>query len=280
MPYRLVILGSGSAGNSLLVAGPRERILIDMGFTQRRITTHLADEGLAPNDLDAVFITHTHGDHARDATLKFCWRHKVPLVGPDENLRVLRRRFHRISDRLDRAGLLRTLPPSGLHVNGLDIRGFRVPHDAEGITLGYHLTLGNGASGEPMRVAVATDLGEVPPEALGALASANVLILESNHDDAMLAASDRPIYLIDRIRGPQGHLSNEQTAWAVEEILACQTPGHLKRLVLAHLSDECNDPALARRTMRRTLQPLGDEAPRLMIAHQDKPLAVLPGRGR
>jgi phosphoribosyl 1,2-cyclic phosphodiesterase len=262
------------------VAGPRERILIDMGFTQRRITAHLADEGLAPSDLDAVFITHTHGDHARDATLKFCWRHKVPLVAPSENLSVLRRRFGHVCGKLDRADLLRKLPPSGLHVNGLDIRGFHVPHDAEGVTLGYHLTLGNGSSGEPTRVAVATDLGEVPPEALGAMASADVLILESNHDDAMLAASDRPAFLIDRIRGPEGHLSNEQTAWAVEEILAHQEPGHLKQLVLAHLSDECNTPTVARRTMREMLKPLGDAAPRLMIAHQDKPLTVLSGRGR
>ena len=94
----------------------------------------------------------------------------------------------------------------------------------------------------------------------------------------MLEASGRPPFLIDRIAGAHGHLSNTQTAAALAEILAAQRPGHLKRLVLAHLSQECNEPRLARRTIRRALAPMGKAAPRLLAATQDAPLTVLSGR--
>lgn len=272
------MFASGSRGNSLLVAGPHSRVLIDMGLSQQRIVADLAREHLAPADLDAVFLTHTHSDHVGDAALKFCWKHKVPLVGSAENLTVLRRRFRHVVERLDRAGLYRELPPAGQHVGGLDIRPFRVPHDADGITVGYHLTLGNGSAHEPLRMAVATDLGEAPPEVLGAMASANVLILEANHDPRMLQQSGRPIYLIDRIRGSDGHLSNAQTAAAVAEIVAHQQPGYLTHLVLAHLSQECNDPALAQAALRPALGSLGSAAPRLLAATQDEHLTVLSGK--
>jgi phosphoribosyl 1,2-cyclic phosphodiesterase len=272
------MFASGSHGNSLLVAGSRVRLLVDMGLGQRRITADLAAEGLVPSDLHAVFITHTHGDHVGDGTMKFCWRNRVPLVAPRENLDVLRHRFRAAAARLDRAGLMRELPRAGHHVNGLDVRPFRVPHDADGVTLGYHLTLGNGTSEEPLRLAVATDLGDVPPEVLGALASANVLILESNHDLPMLAASGRPPYLVDRIAGPDGHLSNEQTAGALEEILAQQRPGYLERVVLAHLSQECNTPELARKVARGVLGRISGRAPRLLCASQDEHLTVVSGR--
>jgi phosphoribosyl 1,2-cyclic phosphodiesterase len=273
--HRVVMIASGSRGNSLLVAGAQSRILIDMGLGQRRMAASLRAEGLEPDDLDAVFVTHTHGDHVGDATVKFCWRNKVPLVAPEENLSILRRRFRAASGRLDRAGLMRKLPRKGHHIDGLDIRPFRVPHDAEGVSLGYHLTLGNGNGAEPLRIAVATDLGEAPPEVVGALAAANVLILESNHDDTMLAASGRPVYLIDRIAGVEGHLSNDQAADTLEEILACQEPGHLRHVVLAHLSQECNTPELARTAADRVLSPLGDRAPSLLCASQDDPLRIL-----
>jgi len=278
LSYRVVMFASGSRGNSLLVAGPRSRVLIDMGLTQRRIVADLAREQLTPKDLDAVFLTHTHHDHVGDAALKFCWRHQVPIVGPAENLTVLRRRFRPVVERLDRAGLYRTLPPAGHHVSGLDIRAFEVPHDADGITLGYHLTLGRGNGAEPLRVAVATDLGEAPPEVLGALASANVLVLEANHDPEMLRRSGRPAYLIDRIRGADGHLSNSQTAAAVAEIVAHQKPGFMSHLVLAHLSQECNTPELAQAAVRPVLAALGSRAPRLLTAAQDQHLVVLSGK--
>ena len=90
-----------------------------------------------------------------------------------------------------------------------------------------------------------------------------------------LANSGRPIYLIDRIRGLDGHLSNRQTAAALEEILACQEPGHLRQVVLAHLSQECNTPELACQATQRVLDALGDAAPQLLCASQDEHLRIL-----
>lgn len=288
MSCRIVIFGSGSAGNCLLVATRSARVLVDMGFSQRRIRADLAAQRLEPERLDALLVTHTHGDHAGDPALKFCWRHRIPLVAAAENLAVLRRRFRHVMGLLDRAGLLREIRPPGLHIRGLDVRPFEVPHDAEGLTLGYHLTLAGGAAsgngGDPLRVAVATDLGHVPPEVLRVFAQAEVLVLESNHDAAMLADSGRPPYLIDRIAGPHGHLGNHQAAEAVERILSHQGPGGadgspgMRCLVLAHLSQECNDPQLARRQMRQVLSAFGPGKPRLLTARQDERLTVLSGR--
>ncbi len=275
MPYRVVSLASGSKGNSLLVSGPRLRLLVDMGLSQRRIVAELAAEGLRPGDLDGIFLTHTHTDHVRDTCLKFCWRHRVPLVGPRENLAVLRRRYRNMADRLDRAGLLRDLPPRGLHVKACRVRPFAVPHDAEGLTLGYHLTLADG--GTPFRLAVATDLGEVPGEALRTFARADVLVLEANHDPGMLEASGRPPVLIDRIRGAEGHLANAQAAEAVGRIASRVGPRRLRQIVLAHLSEECNEPALALETVRRHLEPLGAEAPPVRAAAQHRPVEVVAG---
>jgi len=262
----------------MLVAGPRARVLVDMGFSGRRAVADLAAQHLAPGDLDALLVTHTHGDHVGDPALKFCWRHNVPLVAAAENLAVLRRRFRAVMGRLDRAGLLREMTPKGLHINGLDIHPFTVPHDAEGVNLGYHMTLTDGHSGSPLHLAMATDLGHVPPEVLRRLATANVLVLESNHDPEMLAASGRPAYLIDRIAGSHGHLSNGDAAQTVETILEHAPPGQLQRVVLAHLSQECNERRIAVGETRRVLKQVDVPVPKLQAAHQDRPLAILSGR--
>ncbi|MBN2584057.1 MAG: MBL fold metallo-hydrolase [Planctomycetes bacterium] len=275
MPHPIVIFGSGSRGNSMLVAGPQGRILLDMGFSQRRIVAHLRDQRIEPTDLDALLITHTHGDHVGDSALKFCWRWRVPLVAARENFDVLRGRFRAVMGRLDRAGLLREMPPRGLDIKGLQVRPFDVPHDADGICLGYHVTLGpTNGDGPPTRVAATTDLGEVTPEVLRRLAAADVVVLESNHDPEMLATSGRPAYLIDRIAGPHGHLSNDAAAEAVEALLDRAPPGQVQTIVLAHLSQECNDRAVALRCTREVLKRYDGPTPRLQAADQDEALTV------
>jgi hypothetical protein len=276
----VVIFGSGSRGNSMLVAGPRGRILVDMGLPQRRVVGGLRAAGVQPTEVDALLVTHTHGDHVGDSALKFCWRHRVPLVAARENLDVLRRRYRPVMLRLDRAGLLRAMPPRGLEIQGLEVRPFAVPHDAEGICLGYHVTIAPApGDGQPVRVAATTDLGEVPPEVLVHLAAAEIVVLESNHDRAMLDASGRPPYLVDRIAGPLGHLSNESAADAVMAVLERAPAGPLAALVLAHLSRDCNDRSVALRCMRSVLRRHGGKAPQLLAAEQDEPVAVaLPTR--
>ena len=274
MPQRVVILGSGSRGNSLLAAARRTRVLVDMGFSERRITRQLLAEGVDPDKLSAVLVTHTHGDHVGASALRFCFRHRVPLVAPRENLAVLRRKFGPTFERLDRGDLLRPLPPRGLEIDGLAVRPFEVPHDADGLNLGYHLTLADGRSAAPLRVVVATDLGHVPPEVLAVLADAEILVLEANHDPRLLADSGRPPDLIERIRGPHGHLANDQAALVLQLILSLRDPGALRRVVLAHLSQECNTPRLALAAARRVLRAVDGPAPPLSAATQDESLKV------
>ncbi len=278
VPYRLIMIGSGSKGNSLLVAGERARILIDMGFPQYRVLETLRANNLAPSDLDALFITHTHGDHVNVAAINFCWRHKITLVAARENLAVLHDSFGHPMQRLQKAGLVRVMTPEGLDVGPLGVLPFEVPHDSRGLSFGYQLTLGGGGASEnPVRLGVATDLGFVPPEVYRVLSQCQVLVLESNHDPQMLLASGRPQLLIDRIRGQRGHLSNHQATEMVKRIAAQCRPGHMQHLVLSHLSEECNTAALALESMQGALCDLGRHAPKVSVAEQHQPLVFRDG---
>ena len=280
MPYRLVIIGSGSKGNSLFLAGKQTRILIDMGFPQYRVSETLGAHGFKPTDVDALFITHTHGDHVNNTALNFCWRHKITLVAAPENLAVLRAAFGHAMLRLEKAALVRPMPPKGLNLGSLEIRPFLVPHDSSGLCFGYHLTLGHdspGCSAAPARLGVATDLGHVPPEVCKILSTCDLLVLESNHDAHMLETSGRPQQLISRISGQYGHLSNIQAADLVTRIINDHGPRRLQHIVLSHLSEECNTAALALENMRQTLAPLAADAPTISVADQHTPLLVRDG---
>jgi len=241
MPF-LCSLASGSSGNALLVASAEARVLVDMGLSQRRLKSGLKAAGTAPDEIDAVLLTHTHTDHFFTAAVGFCLEHQVPVYSAEENLRHLSRSLAGFRE-LGKAGLARAINGGTLQIGDLAVESFDVPHDSHGRALGFRLALG-----PPRRrrtVAVATDLGHMPGECLRWFVDANAVVLESNHDPEMLRASGRPWNLIERIAGPWGHLSNEAAADALAEIIGRSHPGRVASIILAHLSKECNTPHLA-----------------------------------
>jgi phosphoribosyl 1,2-cyclic phosphodiesterase len=242
---RFCSLGSGSGGNATLVEASqgitRTRLLIDAGFSERELTRRLARAGCAPAELDGVFITHEHGDHIGCA-LAFASRHRLPLI--------LSRGSWRAVGKADFDPDLLVLARSGeaLPLGDMELRPFAVPHDANE-PLQLRLTDGRDHLG------VVTDLGCAPVSVSDALQGCHALLLECNHDEAMLRAGSYPASLKARILGSHGHLSNQAAA---ELLSRCQHAG-LGAVIAAHLSDRNNAPALARAALAAVSGRAADE---------------------
>jgi phosphoribosyl 1,2-cyclic phosphodiesterase len=229
---RFCSLGSGSTGNATLIEGhgglTTTRVLVDCGFSLRELERRLALKGLAACDIDAVFVTHEHGDHVGCA-LTLARKHRVPLFTSRGTWRAIG--APELPD-----GLLhfaRDLVP--IAMGDLELTPYTVPHDA-------HEPLQLRASDGAVRLGVLTDVGSITPHLIAQLKTCHALLLECNHDRTMLANSSYPASLKARIGGKLGHLANDTAA----QILAECLHGGLQHLVAAHLSERNNRPDLAR----------------------------------
>ncbi len=229
---RFCSLGSGSAGNATLVearsGGTVSRVLIDSGFSLRELAMRLGRAGLAVDDLDAVFVTHEHGDHVGCA-LTLARRHGVHLW-------MSRGTWRAVGEPELPSGLLHfARDRQEIAIGALLLSPFTVTHDA---LEPLQLRLTDGAR----HLGVVTDLGSITPHVVENLQGCDALLLECNHDRAMLAASGYPQSLKARIGSRLGHLPNDLSA----QLLAACFHERLKHLVAAHLSERNNTPALAR----------------------------------
>lgn len=231
-------LGSGSGGNATLVEASSGtstgRLLIDCGLGLRQIDQRLAQAGCRASDLDAIFITHEHGDHigcavalARRESLPVWMSHGTYLAigAPDLGswLRIA-------AD---------SLP---IDCGELEIRPFTVPHDAREP---LQLVCTDGAH----RLGVLTDLGHATSHVLDQIAGCDALLLESNHDADLLEAGRYPPFLKRRVGGLWGHLSNA----AAGDIARQSWHPRLRHVVAAHLSEQNNRPELARAALAQGL---------------------------
>jgi phosphoribosyl 1,2-cyclic phosphodiesterase len=227
---RFCSLGSGSSGNATLVeAGggtTRSRVLVDCGFTQRELRARLARADVAPDDIDAIFVTHEHGDHVGCA-IGFARRHAIPLW--------MSRGTWRAIGEPELPGLLHfARDGEAITVGDLELAPYTVPHDAQE-------PLQPRFSDGAVHLGVLTDAGSITTHLLEQLQGCQALLLECNHDSDMLASSRYPASLKSRIGGRYGHLSNDTAA----QVLARCLHGGLQHIVAAHLSRENNRPELA-----------------------------------
>jgi phosphoribosyl 1,2-cyclic phosphodiesterase len=228
---RFCSLGSGSAGNALVIESrsgtTASRVLVDCGFSQRELEVRLARVGLAPGELDAVFVTHEHGDHVGCA-LALSRRHRLPLWTSRGTWRAL-------GEPELPAGLLRfARDGEAIVVGDLQLNPFTVPHDAlEPLQL--------SCTDGQRRLGVLTDVGSSTTHLLAQLQGCDALVLECNHDRKMLAQSRYPASLKARIDGPHGHLANDSAAGILEQ---CHHGG-MRHVVAAHLSEQNNHATLA-----------------------------------
>lgn len=244
---RFVSLGSGSRGNALLIETAGCRLLLDCGFAVRELEQRLAQAGVDPRTLDALLVTHEHGDHIRGA-VPFARRYRCDLWmthgtwlgGGAEEIEGLHL-FH--------AG------QGPFHIGDAEIQPYTVPHDARE-PCQYRIRSGKRC------LAVLTDAGASTPHLMDHLQDADALVLECNHDEAMLANGPYPPRLRARVGGAQGHLSNRQAA----DILARLEPSRLQHLAAAHLSEKNNHPGKARAAL---LEAAPEMEPRLSLLTQD-----------
>jgi phosphoribosyl 1,2-cyclic phosphodiesterase len=253
------ILGSSSAGNCALLSTPGCRVLIDVGFTPRRVNEMLAPLGLQLGDVDAIFITHEHSDHI--SGLSGLARHPhIQVFANRETARATQTRLtFRPAWQFFETG-------STFTFRDLEVSSFSIPHDAAD-PVGYVFTV-TGSAAPCRRLAWCLDLGYVPELVRERIRGVDVLVLESNYDPALLDESPRSWTLKQRIKSRHGHLSNA----AAHEVLRTTEGASWRKVFLAHLSRECNNVAL----VRETFASLGQNGHRYHIEVVDPCTAGLP----
>jgi len=236
------MLGSGSAGNSALVATDHCKILIDGGLSARQIILRLEQCGVAPEHLDGVLLTHEHGDHVCGLEV-FCRKFQIPIY-----TNALTAEAVRCDSALDRHRNWRIFRTgSEFSICDILVQTFPVPHDAVD-PVGFVFQAGSSSMG------FITDLGFATKMLVERLREVHTLVIETNHDETLLHADPhRPWPVKQRIQSRHGHLSNAAAGGVIEQLL----PGKIERIVLGHLSRDCNTPALALSTVRESLTKCG-----------------------
>jgi phosphoribosyl 1,2-cyclic phosphodiesterase len=236
------MLGSGSAGNSALVATEHCKILIDGGLTGRQLVLRLAQCGITPGQLDGILLTHEHGDHVCGLEV-LCRKLEVPIYCNALTAEAIRCdglfEQHR-NWRIFRTG-------AEFSICDVTVQTFPVPHDAVD-PLGFACHAGSGSLG------FITDLGYATKMIVERLRQVQTLVIETNHDEKLLQNDPhRPWPVKQRIQSRHGHLSNIAAANVIEELLL----GKIERVVLGHLSRDCNTPELACGAIRASLAKSG-----------------------
>ncbi len=253
----LTILASGSAGNATLVHTHSEAVLIDAGLSAREFFRRLKAVDFDPTLIKAIVVTHEHTDHVRG--LRKCAADLgVPVYATRLCADWLR------AHEPDLGTLVRFEAGSSFDIGELTLASFQIRHDAVD-PVGYTVSAGD------FKIGVATDLGTPSLTTDYNLRNCNTLVLESNHDLGMLAASSRPWSLKQRILGPIGHLSNPTACELLGRLLTPQT----RHLILAHISRECNTYELAAETARHKLEELHRQDIIPLVARQDCPLDTI-----
>ncbi|SJZ49525.1 MBL fold metallo-hydrolase [Selenihalanaerobacter shriftii] len=235
-------LASGSSGNSIFIASNKKKILIDAGLSGKRVSERLAEINVVGEDLDAIFITHEHKDHIKGVGI-LSRRFNLPIYATEKTWSAAEKDLGKIKSK-NRCLIDKT----GLEIGGLEINSFSTPHDAVD-PVGY--TIKNKGK----KIALATDIGCMTQEIIDNLIGSEMVILESNHDLEMLKAGPYPWHLKKRIMGNEGHLSNDDAAATVVELVE----NSVKCILLAHLSKDNNVPELAHLTIKNMVVDAGME---------------------
>ncbi|MBN9522666.1 MBL fold metallo-hydrolase [bacterium] len=269
MTARFTVLASGSSGNAALLEVNGFGLLVDCGLHSRFLSARLAAIGRSWERVHAAVLTHTHGDHWKDTCLADFRSRKVPLYAHPMHLNHLASAAQSF-DPLRAAGYARTYADGETFTitTGLTATPVWVSHDSDP-TFAFRFDYAD-ADGLAWSVGYASDLGVASAELVAAFAGVDVLAVEYNHCERMERASTRPAFLVQRVLGDQGHLSNRQAAEFTRAVAARSGPGFPSHLVQLHLSRDCNHPFLAESAGRNALADLNPAAV-VLTAKQDAP---------
>ena len=258
MSVQFTILGSGSSGNCAYLETEEARLLIDAGLSARQIRNRLLTIGRTPENLTGILITHEHHDHIQGLAV-LATKLNVPIYCN----RLTKEAIELMVEAPVRCNLFST--GGSFDVNDVRVDTFSVPHDAYD-PVGFMLHTAAG------RIGFLTDLGHATKLVIERVRTANVLVLEANHDLKLLQDDvRRPWSLKQRILSRHGHLSNVAAAEVAEQIVSPD----LRQLFLGHLSSDCNRPEIALAAVGERLNRAGATHVTVTAAAQDVPCATL-----
>ena len=251
------MLASGSSGNAALLATENTRILVDAGLTMKELRRRLAAIGEDLASIDAIVITHEHSDHVAG----------LPVLARSRDVRAAMYLTRLAAPAIDWG---ETEPPrlerfqagASLQIGDIEVQSFGIPHDAID-------PVGFCFAAQGVRIGVVTDLGYIPESVKFHLRRTDLLLLESNHDLDMLKVGPYPWSVKQRVMSRVGHLSNlHMSDYLMQDLASCTA-----NLILGHLSEQNNHPAIVQMVAAEALEERGLET-RLSIASQKTPSEV------
>ena len=257
------VLGSGSRGNAVAISTGGQTLLVDAGFSSKELRRRAEHAGVELSGLCGIALTHEHHDHARGA-LRLAEHFGVPVLASPGTWAALRREG-RTAGRQDGREFLPVRNGGRTECGPFTVAGCAILHDAVE-PLALTVTTSDGTS-----IGIAFDFGR-PTQALRFhFRALHAVVVESNYDEVMLRTSGYPVSVQHRIAGSGGHLSNRATAQFLGELFQPS----LGMVILAHLSQQCNEPEVARRTVETVLRARGFRGV-VHIAEQERPLEPMP----
>lgn len=249
----VTILASGSSGNAALVRCGQTYILIDAGLSARQLTLRLEAAGVAADALAGIVLTHEHGDHT-SALRVFAARRDLPVYANRMTAAALE-----ANGKITSARWRFFANGTAFSIGELTLEPFQVPHDAAD-PVGFVIRNGNASFG------ILTDLGYATSAVVDRLRDVQALFIETNYDEDLLQRDTRrPWSVKQRIQSRHGHLSNSAAAAIAGEF----SEGPLNRVVVGHLSRDCNHPDLATSCMSAHLSQCGRSDIEVLCAMQD-----------
>lgn len=244
---RVAVLASGSKGNSTYIETNDTKSLIDVGMSNLYIENKLKDLNIDPDSIDNVFITHTHVDHV--AGLKvFIKKHKP-------NVFLTKKMYDELSSSIKFDSY--TILEDKVHINDLTVTYFKTSHDAPD-SIGYVFESNDSD------MVYLTDTGYINNKNFRLLSNRSIYVFESNHDIELLMENPNyPYHTKQRILGDKGHLSNKDSSYYLSKFVGNKT----KDIILAHLSEQNNNPIIAKTTLE---EKLDNNSINIMIAKQNE----------
>ncbi|MBN1593687.1 MAG: MBL fold metallo-hydrolase [Candidatus Coatesbacteria bacterium] len=252
---RICVLASGSSGNCTLLESGGARVLLDVGLSWVRVERALLSVDVDPTSINAIVVTHEHSDHCKGVGVA-ARKLKCPVHVNVETLGFIASKLENVG----RRQIVLTKAGESFMIEDLEFTPFPVPHDAVN-PVGYVVRT-NG-----LKVGVATDLGYPTSVVKHSLKGCRALVLESNHDREMLLNGPYPFDLKQRIASKRGHLSNDQSADLLSEVIH----DALEVVLLSHISQENNTRELAFSVAAKTLNELNRQDVTIAMTYQDRP---------
>jgi len=243
------VLASGSKGNSTLIRTKKLNILIDAGMTCKYLEEKLKDNNLKIEDIDYVFLTHTHIDHT-NALPSLIKRHK-PIIALTDKMHMSLKYL----DKYDNIFLFE----NDFNINDLKVEIINTSHDSSD-SKGYIFTEDSSS------IVIITDTGYINSKLWDKLSNKSLYILECNHDIEMLMHGKYPKWLKRRVGSDIGHLSNQSSAYYLSKLIGPNT----KHVFLAHISQENNTPELALECVKECLLDSNIEFNNIMVTSQNE----------